>query len=117
MNNSIIPLWPSLLPPVCDQAWFTADYPKNEEAELAQLEEELEQEKLQLKEQSTAANFPDSPIPQINKFFDLDSDLVFMERSTAEQVEDEQDYDETEDDSYMGDAASDVDVEPQSPPW
>lgn len=52
MNNSIIPLWPSLLPPVCDQAWFTADYPKNEEAELAQLEEELEQEKLQLKEQS-----------------------------------------------------------------
>ncbi len=47
----------------------------------------------------------------------LDSDLVFMERSTAEQVEDEQDYDETEDDSYMGDAASDVDVEPQSPPW
>ena len=40
-----------------------------------------------------------------------------MERSAAEQVEDEQEYDETEDDSYMGDAASDVDVEPQSPPW
>jgi hypothetical protein len=39
-----------------------------------------------------------------------------MERSAVEQVEDEQDYDET-DDSYMGDAASDVDVEPQSPPW
>ena len=52
MNNSIVPLWPSLLPPVCDQLWFTADYPKNEEAELAQLEEELEQEKLQLKDQS-----------------------------------------------------------------
>lgn len=97
MNNSINPLWPSLLPPICDQTWFTADYPKNEEAELAQLEEELEQEKLQLKEQN--------------------SDMVFMERSAAEQVEDEQDYDETEDDSYMGDAASDVDVEPQSPPW
>ena len=52
MNSSIIPLWPSLLPPVSDPLWFTADYPKNEEAELAQLEEELEQEKLQLKEQS-----------------------------------------------------------------
>jgi hypothetical protein len=41
-----------------------------------------------------------------------------LERSNVEQVEDEQDIDETEDDSYMGDAASDdVDVEPQSPPW
>jgi hypothetical protein len=40
-----------------------------------------------------------------------------MERSTADQIEDEQEYDETEDDSYMGDQASDVDVEPQSPPW
>ena len=52
MNNSIMPLWPSLLPPVCDQLWFTADFPKNEEAELAALEDELEQEKLLLKEQS-----------------------------------------------------------------
>jgi hypothetical protein len=52
MNGSSIPLWPSLLPPVCDPLWFTADYPKNEEAELAILEEELEQEKYLLKEQS-----------------------------------------------------------------
>jgi hypothetical protein len=52
MNGSIMPLWPSLLPPVCDQLWFTADFPKNEEAELAALEEELEQEKQLLKEQS-----------------------------------------------------------------
>ena len=52
MNSSINPLWPSLLPPVCDQLWFIADFPKNEEAELAQLEEELEQEKNALKEQS-----------------------------------------------------------------
>ena len=58
MNNSIIPMWPSLLPPICDQAWFTADYPKNEEAELALLEEELEQEKQQLKEQSTVLFAP-----------------------------------------------------------
>lgn len=100
MNGSITPLWPSLLPPVCDQLWFTADFPKNEEAELAALEEELEQEKMQLKEQS--------------------QDWMNIEqRSNVEQVEDEQDYDETEDDSYMGDAASDdgVDVEPQSPSW
>lgn len=41
--------------------------------------------------------------------------ITNMERSTGDQIEDEQDYDETEDDSYMGDAASDV--EPQSPPW
>jgi hypothetical protein len=52
MSGHIIPLWPSLLPPVNDILWFTADYPKNEEAELVQLEEELEQEKMQLKEQS-----------------------------------------------------------------
>jgi hypothetical protein len=52
MNSLITPLWPSLLPPVCDQLWFTPDFPKNEEAELAALEEELEQEKLLLKEQS-----------------------------------------------------------------
>ena len=52
MNGSTMPLWPSLLPPVCDQLWFTADFPKNEEAELAALEEELEQEKQLLKEQS-----------------------------------------------------------------
>jgi hypothetical protein len=52
MNGSTMPLWPSLLPPVCDQLWFTADFPKNEEAELAALEDELEQEKLLLKEQS-----------------------------------------------------------------
>lgn len=52
MSGHIIPLWPSLLPPIVDSLWFTADYPKNEEAELVQLEEELEQEKLQLKEQS-----------------------------------------------------------------
>lgn len=45
-------------------------------------------------------------------------DWINMERSNVEQVEDEDAYDETEDDSYMGDAASDdVDVEPQSPPW
>jgi len=41
MSGHIIPLWPSLLPPVNDILWFTADYPKNEEAELVQLEEEL----------------------------------------------------------------------------
>jgi hypothetical protein len=36
----------------------------------------------------------------------------------VEAGEEEQEYDETEDDSYMGDAASDdVDGEPQSPPW
>ena len=52
MNGSTMPLWPSLIPPVCDQLWFTADFPKNEEAELAALEDELEQEKLLLKEQS-----------------------------------------------------------------
>jgi hypothetical protein len=52
MNGSIMPLWPTLLPPICDPLWFTADLPKNEEAELAALEKELEQEKLQLKEQS-----------------------------------------------------------------
>ena len=40
-----------------------------------------------------------------------------MERSSVEPVEDDQEYDETEDDSYMGDANSDVDAEPQSPPW
>ena len=57
MNGPIMPLWPSLLPPVCDQLWFTADFPKNEEAELAALEEELEQEKLLLKEQSKFAKF------------------------------------------------------------
>lgn len=50
--SNLIPLWPSLLPPIVDSLWFTADFPKNEEAELVQLEEELEQEKLQLKEQS-----------------------------------------------------------------
>ena len=52
MNGSIMPLWPTLLPPICDPLWFTADLAKNEEAELAALEKELEQEKLQLKEQS-----------------------------------------------------------------
>jgi hypothetical protein len=52
MNGSIMPLWPTLLPPICDPLWFAADLPKNEEAELAALEKELEQEKLQLKEQS-----------------------------------------------------------------
>ena len=57
MNGSIMPLWPTLLPPVCDQLWFTADFPKNEEAELAALEEELEQEKMQLKEQSKILSF------------------------------------------------------------
>lgn len=57
MNGSTMPLWPSLLPPVCDQLWFTADFPKNEEAELAALEDELEQEKLLLKEQSINSNF------------------------------------------------------------
>lgn len=42
-----------------------------------------------------------------------------MERSNVEQVEDEQDIDETEDESYMGDAVSDdVDADgPHSPPW
>jgi hypothetical protein len=50
MNGTTTALWPSLLPPVCDPLWFTADFPKNEEAELALLEEELEQEKLQLKD-------------------------------------------------------------------
>jgi hypothetical protein len=50
-----IPLWPSLLPPANDHLWFTADFPKNEEAELAELEAELEQEKNQLKEQSIIA--------------------------------------------------------------
>jgi hypothetical protein len=50
MNGATTPLWPSLLPSVCDPLWFTADFPKNEEAELALLEEELEQEKLQLKD-------------------------------------------------------------------
>ena len=41
-----------------------------------------------------------------------------LNNDQVERVEEEQDYDETEDDSYMGDAASDdVDVEPQSPPW
>jgi hypothetical protein len=45
-------------------------------------------------------------------------DWATLERSNVEQVEEDQDIDETEDDSYMGDAASDdVDVEPQSPPW
>ncbi len=51
MNGSINTLWPSLLPPVCDHLWFTADFPKNEEAELAILEDELEQEKLHLQDQ------------------------------------------------------------------
>lgn len=51
MNGSTMPLWPSLLPPICDPLWFTADFPKNEDAELASLEEELEQEKQLLKEQ------------------------------------------------------------------
>ncbi len=51
MNSSTVNLWPSLMPPICDPLWFAADYPKNEEAELAALEEELEQEKMQLKEQ------------------------------------------------------------------
>jgi hypothetical protein len=51
------------------------------------------------------------------KFSILGQDWINMERSSVEPVEDEQEYDETEDDSYMGDAASDVDVEPQSPPW
>jgi hypothetical protein len=72
--NGLNPLWPSLLPPICDPLWFKADLPKNEEAELgkyfnnvkldvfwkksvnfifvASLEDEVEQEKLQLKEQS-----------------------------------------------------------------
>lgn len=54
--SNLIPLWPSLLPPIVDTLWFTADFPKNEEAELVQLEEELEQEKLQLKEQSNNYN-------------------------------------------------------------
>ncbi len=49
--NSLTPLWPSLLPPICDSLWFTADLPKNEEAELASLEDEIEQEKMQIKEQ------------------------------------------------------------------
>ena len=49
--NGYITLWPSILPPVCDSLWFTADQPKNEEAELAALEEDLEQEKNQLKDQ------------------------------------------------------------------
>ena len=49
--NGPFTLWPSLLPPVCNPLWFTADMPKNEEAELAKLEEELEQEKAQLKDQ------------------------------------------------------------------
>jgi hypothetical protein len=41
-----------------------------------------------------------------------------MERSNVEPADEEDAYDETEDDSYIGDAASDdVDVEPQSPPW
>ena len=99
MNSSLTPLWTSLLPPVCDPLWFTADCPKNEETELAFLEEELEQEKMQLKEQSQDW-------------------LAIEQRSNVEQVEDEQDYDETEDDSYMGDAPSDDDVvEPQTPTW
>jgi hypothetical protein len=55
MNGNITPLWPSMLPPVCDPLWFTADFPKNEEAELALLEEELEQEKQLLKD--TQGNF------------------------------------------------------------
>lgn len=97
MNGSNMTMWPSLLPPVCDPLWFTADYPTNEEAELAILEEELEQEKQALKEQT--------------------QDWINIERTNVEQVEEEQDYDET-DDSYMGDANSDdVDVDPQSPPW
>lgn len=74
-------LWPSLLPPVCNSVWFTADQPKNEEAELAKLEEEIEQEKTALKEQG-----PD----------------LQVERLATEANEDEQDYEETEDDSYMG---------------
>ena len=131
MNGSITPLWPSLLPPVCDQLWFTADCPKNEEAELAALEEELEQEKLLLKEQSILLNCTES-IP-LCLYFTVNSkdcsnlstfsfeiagqDYISIERN-AEQAE-EQDYDETEDDSYMGDAASDdVDEEPpQSPTY
>ena len=46
------------------------------------------------------------------------TDWINMERSNVEPADDEDAYDETEDDSYIGDAASDdVDVEPQSPPW
>lgn len=97
MNGSNVTMWPSLLPPVCDPIWFTADYPKNEEAELAMLEEELKQEEMALKEQT--------------------QDWINIERTNVEQIEEDQEYDET-DDSYMGDAASDdVDVDPQSPPW
>ena len=41
-----------------------------------------------------------------------------MNEITLERVDEEQEYDETEDDSYMGDNGSDdVDIEPQSPPW
>ncbi|RNA24546.1 hypothetical protein BpHYR1_030118 [Brachionus plicatilis] len=100
MNSSTTPMWSSLLPPVCDPLWFTADCPKSEETELAFLEEQIEQEKMQLKEQSQDW-------------------LAIEQRSSVEQVEDEQDFDETEDDSYMGDANSDdgVDVEPQTPTW
>jgi hypothetical protein len=47
--------------------------------------------------------------------------FVYLDTINMEPVEageEEQEYDETEDDSYMGDAASDdVDGEPQSPPW
>ena len=56
MNGIVNPLWPSMLPPVCDPLWFTADFPKNEEAELAALEEEIEQEKMQLREQGKDIN-------------------------------------------------------------
>ena len=93
-------LWPSLLPPVCDSLWFTADLPKNELEELAALEEELEQEKNQLKDQAP--------------------DLYGIDRPNPNEVnEDEQDYDETEDESYMGDAVSDADLDgqPTSPTW
>ncbi len=41
------------------------------------------------------------------KFFILKTTQIYLQSN----------YNETEDDSYMGDAAIDVDVEPQSPPW
>ena len=119
MNFDII-LMPSLLPPVCDPLWFTAGIPKNEEAELAALEEELEQEKIQLKEQGFLS------LLYLNVSFYC-RNLILSKlapewysvdgRPNTEANEDEQDYDETEDDSYMGDVASEADLEPASPTW
>lgn len=69
MNGFLTPMWPSLLPPVSDTLWFTADCPRFEEGELAQLEEELEQEKQSLKEQGF--QFNSSPKHQFFSYFNL----------------------------------------------